>query len=43
MMNMMQGCSDWLMATGGIVTYGALILVAAASIEYLFFGKVSAP
>ena len=43
MMNMMQGCSGWLMASGGIVTFGALILVAAASVKYLFFGKPSAP
>ena len=43
MMNMMQGCSGWLMATGGIVTYGSLILVAAASIKYLFFGKPGTP
>ena len=42
MMTMMQGCSGWLMATGGIVTYGSLILVGAASIKYLFFGKPSA-
>ena len=39
MMNMMQGCSGWLMAAGGIVTFGTLILVAAASIKYLFLGK----
>lgn len=39
MMTMMQGCSGWLMAAGGIVTYGSLILVGAASIKYLFFGK----
>ena len=31
MMTMMQGCSGWLMAAGGIVTYGSLILVGAAS------------
>ena len=43
MMNMMQGCSGWLMAAGGIVTFGTLVLVAAASIKYLFFGKQSAP
>jgi hypothetical protein len=42
MMNMMQGFSGWLMATGGIVTYGTLILVATSSIKYLFFGKPSA-
>lgn len=42
MMNMMQGCSGWLMAAGGFVTYGTLILVAAASIKYLFFGKPTA-
>lgn len=42
MMNMMQGCSGGLMATGGIVTYGSLILVGAASIKYLFFSKSSA-
>lgn len=43
MMNMMQGCSGWLMAAGGIVTYGTLFLVATASIKYLFFGKPTAP
>ena len=43
MMNMMQGCSGWLMASGGIATYGALILVAAASVKYLFFGKSGVP
>jgi hypothetical protein len=43
MTNMMQGCSGWLMAAGGIVTYGTLILVAAASIKFLAFGKPSAP
>jgi hypothetical protein len=42
MMNMMQGCSGWLMAAGGFVTLGTLVLVAAASIKYLFFGKPSA-
>ena len=42
MMHMMQGCSGWLMAAGGAVTYGALILVGAASIKYLFFGKPNA-
>lgn len=43
MMNMMQGCSGWLMAAGGIVTYASLILVGAASIKYLFFGKANTP
>ena len=43
MMNMMQGCSSWLMAAGGIGIYGTLILVAAASIKYLFLGKPGAP
>jgi hypothetical protein len=43
MMNMMQGCSGWLMAAGGIVTYASLILVGAACIKYLFFGKPSSP
>ena len=43
MMDLMQGgCSGWLMAAGGAVTYGALILVGAASIKYPFFGKPNA-
>lgn len=42
MMSMMQGCSGWLMAAGGFATYGTLILLAAASIKYLFFGEPSA-
>lgn len=43
MMNMVQGCSGWLMAAGGIAAYGTLFLVAAASIKYLFLGKAGAP
>lgn len=43
MMNMMQGCSGWMTAVGGIVIYGLLILVGAASIKYLFFGKPGTP
>jgi hypothetical protein len=43
MMNMLQGCSGWLMAAGGIVTFGALILVGGASVKYLFFVKPSSP
>ena len=39
MMNTMQVCGGWLMAGTGIVTFGTLILVAAASIKYLFFGQ----
>ena len=31
------------MAAGGIVTYGSLILVGAASIKYLFFAKPTSP
>lgn len=42
MMTMMQGCSGWLMAAGGIVAYGALLLAGAASIKYLLFHKPSA-
>lgn len=43
MTNNMQDCSGWLMAAGGIVTCGTRILVAAASIKFLFFGKPSTP
>lgn len=43
MMNMMQGCGGWLMAAGGIITYGSLILAGAASIKYLIFGRSNAP
>jgi uncharacterized membrane protein len=43
MMNMLQGCSGWWMAAGGIVTFGTLILVGAASVKYLFFVKPSSP
>lgn len=39
MMNVMQGCSGWLMAAGGFVTYGTLILVAVASSKYLANGR----
>lgn len=42
MMNMMQSCGGWLMAAGGIVTYGTLRLPAASSIKYLLLGKPSA-
>ena len=36
MMTMMQGCSGWLMAIGGIIASGSLILVGAASVKYLY-------
>lgn len=35
MTNMLRGCSGWLMGAGGVVTYGTLFVVAAASVKYL--------
>lgn len=39
-MSGMMNCSGWLMAAGGIVAYGALMLVAASCVKYLFFDKL---
>ena len=37
------GANGWLMAAGGIIAYGVLILAAAALVKFLFFaGRRSA-